>query len=284
MRQFTLSGMLVLACSLFPVAWVQADIPSLPGAYHPLPSGSKVAFLHLHRIEADDIYRGGEKVAEDVDLSLNQAMLRYLHYTDVQGMPLLLEGAIPYAEQSTGATDEELSGLGDVFAGATLWPYADRSKGRFAGVSFRVVAPTGSKKAQGFSPSSDRWAYNLQAAYIHRLGESKVFAEAIGEYEHYGDTDKLGIEADPLYQVYANLRYEFSPRSNLALQYRHKWGAEQTLDGARVTDRLNNDSIGVSVGTFLSKHVHVLGNVSRDLDVHQGPRATVYHLRLGYVF
>lgn len=108
--------------------------------------------------------------------------------------------------------------MGDVFVGATLWPYADRSKGRFAGVAFRVMAPTGSKKAQGFAPSSD------------------------------------------------------------------KWGAEQTLNGARVTDRLNNDSIGIAAGTFMSKNTHILGSVSRDLDVHQGPRVTVYHLRLGYIF
>lgn len=284
MTLLNLSGILVFVCLIFKAGWAYAEIPSLPGAYHPLPSGAKVAFLHLHRIEADDIYRGGEKAAEDVDLSLNQAMLRYLHYTDVQGMPLLLEGAIPYAEQSTGATGVEHSGLGDMFVGATLWPYADRRKGRFAGAAFRVMAPTGSKKAKGFSPSADRWAYNFQTAYVHRLGDSKVFAEAVGEYEIYSETDKLGIETDPLYQVYANLRYEFGPRANVSLQYRHKWGAEQTLDGVRVADRLNNDSIGFAVGTFMSKNTHILGNVSRDLDVHQGARVTVYHLRLGYVF
>lgn len=283
MRRLKLSGIL-LSAFLFKAGWAQAEIPSLPGAYHPLPADTTVAFLHLHRIEADDIYAGGNKVAEDVDLSLNQAMLRLLHYTEFKGMPLLFEGGIPYAEQSTGATDVDLSGLGDVFVGATLWPYADRSKGRFAGVAFRVMAPTGSKKAQGFAPSSDKWAYNFQTAYVHRLGDSKVFAEAVGEYEIYGDTDKLGIETDPLYQVYANLRYEFAPRSNVSLQYRHKWGAEQTLNGARVTDRLNNDSIGIAAGTFMSKNTHILGSVSRDLDVHQGPRVTVYHLRLGYIF
>lgn len=283
MRRLKLSGTLLLV-SLFQAGWVQAEIPSLPGAYHPLPAGKTAAFLHLHRVEADEIYAGGNKVADDVDLSVNQAMLRLLHYTEVKGMPLLLEGGLPYAEQSTGATDVDLSGLGDVFLGATLWPYADRSKGRFAGAAFRVMAPTGSKKAQGFSPSSDKWAYNFQTAYVHRLGDSKVYAEAVGEYEIYGDTDKLGIETDPLYQVYANLRYEFGLRANVSLQYRHKWGAEQTLDGARVADRLNNDSIGIAVGTFMSKNTHILGNVSRDLDVHQGARVTVYHLRLGYVF
>lgn len=284
MTGLKLSGTLVFVCLLFRAGWVHAEIPSLPGAYHPLPSGKQVAFLHLHRVEADEIHAGGRKVADDVDLRLNQAMLRYLHYTDVKDMPLLFEGGIPYAEQSTGATDVELSGLGDIFVGATLWPYADRNKGRFAGVAFRVMAPTGSKKAEGFSPSADRWAYNFQTAYVHRLGDSKVYAEAVGEYEVYSDTDKLGIETDPLYQVYANLHYEFGLRANLSLQYRHKWGAEQTLNGARVASRLDNNSLGVAVGTFVTKNTHILGHVSRDINVRQGPEVTVYHLRLGYLF
>lgn len=283
MKRTKLSALFTL-CTLLQAGWAHAEIPSLPGAYHPLPSGTKVAFLHLHRVQAEDIYSGGDKVVSNADFRLNQAMLRYLHYTDVKGMPLLFEGALPYAEQSMGATDVDLSGLGDMYAGATLWPYADRNKGRFAGASFRIMAPTGSKKARGFVPSADRWAYNFQAAYVHRLGASKVFAEAVGEYEIYSDTGKLDIDTDPLYQIYANLRYEFTPKANISLQYRHKWGAEQTLNGVRVADRLNNDSIGIAVGSFITRNTHILGNVSRDLDVHQGARVTVYHLRLGYVF
>lgn len=262
----------------------QADIPSLPGAYQPAPAGTKLGLLHLQYAQADELYQRGDKVTDDLDMTLKQGIFRYLHFTSLNGMPALVEAALPIARQETGLTDTSLSGIGDAFFGGILWPYSDRTLGRHAAVALRATAPTGEHKGEGFGASNDRWAYDLQTAYVHRLGDSKWYAEAVAELELYTDTRKNNIETDPLYQIYANVRYDLSSRSSLSLQYRHKWGAEQYQGGDRLHDGLNNNSVGVVWAGFVTNKLHLLGHVQQDVDVEQGPKMTIFHARIGYLF
>lgn len=199
-------------------------------------------------------------------------------------MPILLEGGIPVSKQENGRAGDSWSGLGDAFFGGVLWPYSDRALGRFAGIGLRASAPTGDHKGEGFVPSSDRWAYNLQGAYIHRLGDSKWTAEGVAEYELSSDTDKTDVKTDPLYQVYAALRYDPSRTLSLSMQYKHKWGAEQQRNGIDLHDGFDNNAFSLIAAGFVAPRVHLLGHIQRDLDVEQGPKLTFVQVRLGYLF
>ena len=103
------NGRNLLLASLFSAAsgLAHADIPSLPGAYFPFPEETKVGLLHLQYGEADEAYNGGEKVADDLDISLKQAVFRYLHYEEWNGMPVLVEGGIPIAKQETSGCSRQ---------------------------------------------------------------------------------------------------------------------------------------------------------------------------------
>lgn len=278
-KKLMLAGM-ISAVSTFS----QADIPSLPGAYVPLPKGTGVGLLHLQYAEADEVYNKGEKVADDMDISLKQAVFRYLHFEEWNGMPILLEGGVPISKQENGRAGDSWSGLGDAFFGGVLWPYSDRALGRFAGIGLRASAPTGDHKGEGFVPSNDRWAYNLQGAYLHRLGDSKWTAEGVAEYELSSDTDKTDIDTDPLYQIYAGLRYDASRNLSLSMQYKHKWGAEQKQDSIELHDGFDNSAFSLIAAGFVTPRVHLLGHIQRDLEVEQGPKLTFVQVRLGYLF
>lgn len=54
-----------------------AGVSSDAGDYKALPAGTNLAVAYYQHMEADKVYKNGNKVADDLDLSIDLGMLRY---------------------------------------------------------------------------------------------------------------------------------------------------------------------------------------------------------------
>lgn len=277
----TLSALFV---SLTPLA--QADVKPDPGDYTALPQGTDVVVLYQQNPRGDNVYSGGKKVADNLDLDLTVGVLRLIHFTEFFNTGLTWDPqiVIPFGYQKTGATDSKNSGLGDITFGGTVWTIADLAKNEHLGWSVFVTAPTGSEKNQGFALSNNRWALDFQVGYIKGLTD-KITWDVIAETEFYDEQRSTDAKKDPLLQLHNHLRYNFTPDTYAAISYRHNWGARETLDYETLATSRSNGTVGFTVATMLGKQVQVLGQLMHDTSVREGVKIdNSLQFRLAYFY
>lgn len=250
-----------------------ADVRPDPGDYTALPKGTTVAVLYQQNPRADEVYSGGRKVAENLDLDLTVGVARLIHFTDFFGTGYTWDPqiVIPFGRQEVGLSGEETSGLGDITFGGTLWTIGDLERNEHLGWSVFVTAPTGSDKNEGFALSNNRWALDLQAGYIKGVTD-RITWDVIGEVEFYQDQRDTGAEMKPLLQLHNHLRYNFTPATYAAVSYRHSWGARETLDGQTLATSRDNGTVGFTLATMVGQQLHLQGQLMRDVTMREGAK------------
>ena len=269
-----------LACA---ATSARADVKPDAGDYQAAPPGTRLALLYTQHHTADTLNAGGRKAAGDLGLTLDLALLRYVHFTKWGDYIVDPQIILPVGRQKIGLADKETSGIGDVIFGGTLWTIADFEKGEHLGWTVLVTAPTGSDKNQGFALSNNRWATDLQVGYIRKLS-NKWTVDLIGETEFYQDQRDTKSQKDPLLQAHGHLRYHLSDATYLAATYRHAWGAKETLHGAEIAGAKNNGTAMLTWASFVDKQWQVQLQYVRDLKVEEGPKISGLQARLLYVY
>ncbi|PCN59340.1 hypothetical protein [Acinetobacter sp. YT-02] len=61
-----------------------AGVSSDAGDYQALPGGTNLAVAYYQHTEADKAYANGDKVADDLDLSIDLGILRYVRFIEVE--------------------------------------------------------------------------------------------------------------------------------------------------------------------------------------------------------
>jgi hypothetical protein len=163
-----------------------ADVRPDPGDYTALPAGTNLLLGYAQFPRADKVYSHGNKVVDNLDLSINAGILRYVHFMKLGDYIIDPQIILPFGSQKIGLSDSKTSGIGDVIFGGTLWTIADLAKGEHLGWSVFFTAPTGGDKNQGFALSNNRWATDLQVGYIRKLSNNWTI-DLIGETEFYQD-------------------------------------------------------------------------------------------------
>lgn len=263
-----------------------ADVKPDPGDYTALPKGTDIVVLYQQNPRGDEVYSGGKKVADDLDLKMNVGVLRLVHFTEFfdTGYTWDPQIVIPFGKQDVGLGDQKYSGLGDITFGATLWTIGDLQRNEHLGWSVFVTAPTGQDKNEGFALSNNRWALDFQVGYIKGLTD-KISWDVIAEAEFYQDQRKTGAERDPLLQLHNHLRYNFTPQTYAALTYRHNWGARETLDGQTLATSRDNGTVGFTVATMVSNQLQLMGQLMRDVSVREGAKIdNSLQFRLAYFY
>ncbi len=264
-------------------ASAQADIKPDAGDYQAAPPGTRLGLLYMQHHTADTLKAGGRKVSSELGLTLDLALLRYVHFTKWGDYIVDPQIIVPVGRQRIGLADKETSGIGDILFGGTLWTIADFEKGEHLGWTVMVTAPTGSDKNQGFALSNNRWATDLQVGYVRRFAP-KWSVDVIGETEFYQDQRDTGARRDPLLQAHTHLRYHVSDASHLSLSYRHSWGAKDTLNGVTLADSRNNGNVTLSAASFLTPQWQLIVQYSHDTQVQDGPVTRGIQTRLLKVF
>lgn len=286
---FPASSILKVACGAIFVALsssVLADVKPDPGDYTALPKGTDVVVLYQQNPHGDEVYSGGHKVADDLDLKMNVGVLRLIHFTDFFGTGYTWDPqiVIPFGYQEVGLSDSKTSGLGDITFGGTLWTIADLERNEHLGWSVFFTAPTGSDKDESFALSNNRWAVDFQVGYIKGLTD-KISWDVIAETEFYGEQRSTDSKKDPLIQLHNHLRYNFTPQTYAAITYRHNWGAKETLDGVTQATSHDNGTAGFTVATMVNKQLQLMGQVMRDVTVREGVKIDhSLQFRLAYFY
>ncbi|WHS56983.1 MULTISPECIES: transporter [Pseudomonas] len=286
---FAMSDLVRVACAamiavLSSVAL--ADVKPDPGDYTALPKGTDVVVLYQQNPRGDEVYSGGHKTVDDLDLKMNVGVLRLIHFTDFFGTGYTWDPqiVIPFGYQELGLSDSKTSGLGDITFGGTLWTIANLERNEHLGWSIFFTAPTGSDKDEGFALSNNRWAVDFQVGYIKGLTD-KISWDVIAETEFYSDQRSTDSKKDPLFQLHNHLRYNFTPETYAAITYRHNWGARETLDGTTLATSHDNGTVGFTVATMANKQLQLMGQLMRDVKVREGVKIdNSLQFRLAYFY
>jgi len=261
----------------------RADVKPYGGDYEAAPAGTDLFLLYYQHHEGDEAYSKGKKVADDLGVRLDIGLLRYVHFADWNGYRIDPQIIVPFAHQRTSAADTTYGGLGDVIFGGTLWTLNDPERKEYLGWSVFITAPTGSHRDDGFAVSGDRWAADFQVGYVRRLAP-KWTLDLIGEVEFYADRRYDDARRDPLLQGHAHLRYHWSDATQLALSYRHSWGARERADGTTLTSRRDNNNMTVGWDSWLARDWQLQLQYTRDLEVREGLKTQGVQARLLKVF
>lgn len=272
----TLTGLMTAAAA-------HADVRPDPGDYTGLPAGTNLLLAYAQFPRADKVYANGNKVVDNLDLSINAGILRYVHFMKLGDYIIDPQIILPFGSQKIGLSDSKTSGIGDLIFGGTLWTIADLARGEHLGWSVFFTAPTGGDKNQGFALSNNRWATDLQVGYIRKLSNNWTI-DLIGETEFYQDQRDTKSQKDPLLQAHGHLRYHLSDATYLAATYRHAWGAKETLNGAEIAGAKNNGTAMLTWASFVDKQWQVQLQYVRDLKVEEGPKVSGLQARLLYVY
>lgn len=260
-----------------------ADVRPDPGDYTGLPAGTNLLLAYAQFPRGDKVYSKGNKVVDNLDLSVNAGILRYVHFMKLGDYIIDPQISVPFGIQKIGLSDSKTSGLGDVIFGATLWTLADLAKGEHLGWSVLFTAPTGGDKNQGFALSNNRWATDLQVGYIRKLSD-KWTIDLIGETEFYQDQRDTKAQKDPLLQAHGHLRYHLSDATYVAATYRHAWGAKEKLDGVELAGAKNNGTAMLTWASFVDKQWQVQLQYVQDLKIEEGPKTSALQARVLYVY
>lgn len=260
-----------------------ADVRPDPGDYTGLPAGTNLLLAYAQFPRGDKVYSKGNKVVDNLDLSVNAGILRYVHFMKLGDYIIDPQIIVPFGSQKIGLSDSKTSGLGDVIFGATLWTLADLAKGEHLGWSVFFTAPTGGDKNQGFALSNNRWATDLQVGYIRKLSD-KWTLDLIGETEFYQDQRDTKAQKDPLLQAHGHLRYHLSDATYVAATYRHAWGAKEKLDGVELSGAKNNGTAMLTWASFIDKQWQVQLQYAQDLKIEEGPKTSSLQARVLYVY
>jgi hypothetical protein len=126
-----------------------AIVPVDPGDYTRVPGGTDLLLGYYQHLTADDLYVNGEKVLDNLDLTLDVGFIRYLHYFAVGDWLIVPDVILPFTRQEIDLTGQTLSGVGDLTFGTTFSPLLDLKNNHQFGVSLWLTAPTGEEKKSG---------------------------------------------------------------------------------------------------------------------------------------
>lgn len=260
-----------------------------PRDYIPAPAGANLSVTYLDHRGADDYFVDDKKVSSDADFQATALIQRFIHYTELFGMPADPQIVVPIVDLDVGLAGESDKGIGDTMIGSTFWPVSDAENRQWFGISPFIYLPTGDYDEQkSVNVGTNRWSYLLQAGYVKGLTES-LYLDLVGEVEFYGDNDRyLGssrLEKDQSYRFNATLSYDFSPTNYIWTRYVKQIGGEEKVDGitSAGTD-VDTDTLSVGYTHWVSPELQLQAEYTQDVEVENGFETSGFTLRLAIPF
>ncbi|CAM4223542.1 transporter [Kerstersia similis] len=254
-----------------------------PGDYVPAPAGATVFALYAQHMKSDKVYDGGHKVEDGLGLRMDIGVARLMHYVDVGGKTMDFEVILPYARQRVRSMDYKESGLGNLQLGTTYWMLEDNEAGRYAAWAAYLTLPTGSHRKDGFAISEDRYALDIEAAYLTPLG-GRWSLDLIGQVEAYTHDDATDVHRRPMARAFAHLSYHWSEQTRLAFTVRQSWGSRETLYGDRVLGSKNDTNLMLTWAHQFTDTFQLQLQYAEDVHVRNGSPLRALQARTVFVF
>lgn len=260
-----------------------AGVNSDPGDYKALPAGTNLAVAYYQHLKADNVYANDKKVVNNLGLTLDIGMLRYVKFIELGGLLMNPQVVLPLAKQRNSLEGSENSGIGDILVGGVAWPYHDDQLGRYFALGGFVSLPTGSHEEDNFAISSDRFQYNLQTGYQHALN-SNISFEGIAQVEFYSDKDKNGMEKETFYQTDLSAIYNFNKETSIAITWRRTDGGKEFLNHQTALESEQKNILLLTGATNIAQNTQLLLQWRQDFDVKDGSEISGIQTRLVYAF
>lgn len=255
-------------------------IDIMPGDYNVLPSGTNAFLLYGQYSTARNLrvdLPGVGKVP-DSELGVALGIARYLHYSDIAGVPVAVQAFLPFGgftqARIGGQGQRKEGGIGDLTAGLTVWPV--NTTGPYSttiGVTAYVTAPTGNYSARPGTVSigSGTWSVMPQIGLIQGLGGS-FFLDVAADVNIRDDHRELGqkISRDPSTQFQAYLRYQISAASSLSFGYSGLFGGKDSVGSSYVGTKTRSDQLRVFASTMLTPTLQIQGMIGTDIYAQTG--------------
>ncbi|WP_417225610.1 transporter [Amphritea sp.] len=260
-----------------------------PRDYIPAPKGVNLSVTYLQSVSGDDFNVDGDTVSNDADLQVNAVIQRFIHYTELFGMPADPQIIIPVVDQDVGIQGEQSSGIGDIFIGSTLWPIANNDNKEWLGLSSFVYLPTGEYESdKAVNVGANRWTLVFQGGYTKGLSDG-LYMELIGEVEIYGDNNDLAagdsLGRDNMYRMSAIVSQDVTQGGYVWGRYSKQKGGEVDIDGVdQANSDVDTDTLTLGYSQWIGKRFQLQGEYSQDLSVKNGIETDGITLRVAIPF
>jgi len=269
-------------------AWAIAETVH-PRDYIAAPSGVNLSVTYLDHRSADDYFVDGSKLSSNADLQATALIQRFIHYTELLGMPADPQIIVPVVDLDVGMAGQGSKGIGDTTIGSTFWPVADAENRQWFGITPFLILPTGDYDDQkAVNVGANRWSYVLQAGYAKGITE-KLHIDLIGEVEAFGDNDQfLGnnkLEKDEVYRFNTTFSYDITPGNYVWTRYVKQIGGEEQVNGvARLGTDQDTDTLSVGYTHWIGQELQLQAEYTQDIEVENGFKTSGFTLRMAIPF
>lgn len=257
-----------------------AAIDVQPRDYRLLPPGTNLALAYYdyaHRgslaIDGGPTYRSGTQLDSHIGI------LRYVHYTELGGLPMAVQALLPFGRLSDGKINgaglENAHGFGDPYLSVVIWPYRNAEQGTDIAVASYTQPPLGNyDRSQVLNLGSNRWTQDFQVSFTQSLGKSLTF-DIEGDAIFYSNNTKADLAGQSLkqattWQVQSWLSYDLTSTSYIAAGYSGYFGGRQQLGGVRNGVKTSLHQIRGTYAQFVTPTLQLLGSLYHDVAVDGG--------------
>lgn len=283
----------VATLSLFVSSAFAIDIQ--PRDYRLLPPGTNLALAYYDYAHRGEVHiDNGPTYDSGTNLDSHVGILRYVHYTELAGLPVAVQTLVPFGRLSNGRIAgtglDGAGGFADPYLSVVIWPYHDAEAGTDVALASYTQVPLGSyDRDRVLNLGTNRWTQDFQAGLTQSLSPSLTW-EIEGDlilYSPNGDANSTGqtLKQDPTFQLQSWLSYDLDPASYVAIGYNGYFGGKQDVGGTPNGFKTSLHQFRGTYARFVTPSVQVLGSLYRDVAVEGGFKRDIgMTLRLLKVF
>lgn len=280
------------AAALVLISPTARAIDVAPGDYAIMPPGTNVGLLYFQSSTSNELRLPGTGKVPNSKLDTSVAILRGLSYSQISGIPLLVQAVLPMGRITTarigGVSQGVSDGIGDLTLGASLWPVSPSNPetGTTLGVTTFITAPTGRYDAADISLGKGTWTITPQVGLIQGLGAGFFIDATLDAAFTVGHNEGgARISIDPAYQAQIALRKQFTQQTSFAIGYSGQFGGDQKVNGVKTGLKTRRDQLRLYGNTFILPGLQLQAMVGRDLHVEGGFKTGIVgEIRLLKVF
>lgn len=249
------------------------------GDYSYMPDGTTLGLIYTQHVEGRGLYSKGKKVSDDVKLTSEVQMLRYVKYVDWKDYAFVPQFLLPMGSARTGGDWSDLgvtNGVGDLLL-VLPFHFIKDPTGREA---FAITAwgwlPTGDYDNNNeLNPfAENRWKLALQAGRQWKVNE-QISLELVADVRFHGDNDEYGVgnatlEQKPLWELQGHVRYYVTPRTFVGAMVSNVRGGATRVDGIELDDSQNLTKLKLSIGHSITPDIQLIGSVGQDMYIRNG--------------
>lgn len=266
----TLAGLLLFSGSA-------GAIDIYPADYTVAPPGTNLALVYLGYTPSNNFsLDGGGKVPQS-SLDQTVGIIRWLHYSEIGGMPVAYQFYLPFARLSNakvGGQDLQVNnGIGDLTLGFTafLLKKDDANYGTTVGLTAYVSVDTGKYDFGKVGAGVGTTTYTPQLGIIQGLGHGFYFDGALDvAVQRSHNEQDFHVDTRASTEVQAYLRYQFSPASSLSFGYAGFTGGKQYINSIYQQQETRSNQVRIFGSHMLTPTWQLAGTLGKALSAQGG--------------